>query len=305
MAITLRDFATVESRLYLKSEYGPLSTAWPVVAFTATALKNKLEREYRTGRDFIVYTGTSGQQTEDEGDRGRLLSIVDINTTRTYRTADVIPGASWDWATTHYPGQWQNAFEAVRGWDIPSRPLCSQVLGEAYSKMGRYPYRGMVLELDGDHREAILDLEIVPVEGLGLRKSDGALDIPSLLRPENQLINQEASRLAALVYSRVQLSGQVIQSTAPIRNAPIDLLLQIANLLKQSPLTCALCGGELPLKPANKLLQPSGDRKDSSSGDYGPDNYQLVHLACNLGKNSASGEQFQEWLNVIRKAVEG
>jgi hypothetical protein len=301
----IRDITTSESKLFLKSEYGPMGSGWPVVAFTATALKNKLEREYRTGRDFIIYTGTYGPQTLDEGDRGRLLSVVEINTTKTYRTADVIPPESWDWARENYPGQWENSFEALRAWDIPSRPWSSVVLGDSYSKMGKYPYRGMVLELEGTARESVLDVELVPITDLSISKPDGTIDVPALLRPENALINQEASRLAALVFSRVQLSGQVIQSKAPIRNAPVDLLLQIANLLKQTPLTCALCGGELPLKPENKLLQPSGDRKDSSKGDYGPDNYQLVHLACNLGKNSASGEQFQEWLNVIRKAVDG
>jgi hypothetical protein len=59
----------------------------------------------------------------------------------------------------------------------------------------------------------------------------------------------------------------------------------------------------MELRPANKLLQPSGDRKDSSKGDYGPENYQLVHLACNLGKNNATYEQFQEWIEIVRRAV--
>ena len=42
------------------------------------------------------------------------------------------------------------------------------------------------------------------------------------------------------------------------------------------------------IKPQNKLLKPSPDRIDSSDGDYGPKNFQLAHLACNLGKNNAT-----------------
>jgi hypothetical protein len=300
----IRDLVTNESKLFLKSEYGPLSEGWPVVAFSATALKNKIEREYRTGRDFIVYTGTGGPQTEDMNDRSRLLSIVEIDTTRTYHTADVIPQSSWDWATSKYPGQWESAFRAIRGWDIPTRPWTGDVLPNSYPKMGRRPYRGMVLELEGSDREALLDTEVVLIPDIDVFRGDGALGMPELLRSENLLLNQEANRLADLVYSRVQLSGQVVQHTAPIRTAPTDLLLQIANLLHQSPLTCGLCGGVMTLRPKNKLLQPSGDRRDSSLGDYGPNNYQLVHLACNLGKNSASEEQFQEWLEVVRVATE-
>jgi hypothetical protein len=54
----------------------------------------------------------------------------------------------------------------------------------------------------------------------------------------------------------------------------------------------------------NKLLRISGDRKDSSLGDYGPTNYQLVHLACNYAKNDATEQQFQQWLEVVRTAVD-
>ncbi len=54
----------------------------------------------------------------------------------------------------------------------------------------------------------------------------------------------------------------------------------------------------------NKLLKISGDRKDSSLGDYGPTNYQLVHNACNLAKNDANELDFDEWLRVVRASVE-
>ena len=299
----IRDLTVPESKLFLKSEYGPLSHDWPVVAFTVPALKNKLDREYQTGRDFIVYTGTSGQNTADVNDRSRLLSVAEIDRTRTYRTQDVIPRESWDWASQNYPGQWEYAFRVLRGWDIPSRPWTGEVIGASYSKMGHYPYRSTALEVEGADREALLDVELSPLDGIDFAKKGTDLEIPDLLRPENTVINQEALRLANLVWSRVELSGQVVKLTAPIRSAPTNLLLQIANLLNQTPLTCALCGGLMELRPQNKLLQPSGDRADSGKGDYGPDNYQLVHLACNLGKNNATFEQFQDWLDLVRRAV--
>lgn len=104
--------------------------------------------------------------------------------------------------------------------------------------------------------------------------------------------------------SRVTASGAIFQGKRPDREAPVDFLLQVAKLLKTTPLTCALCGGLMYLKPANKLLQPSPDRIDSKLGDYGPANFQLAHLACNLGKNNASEAQFHEWLEIAKAANE-
>jgi hypothetical protein len=75
---TLRKIAPSDSEFFLKSEYGPFSDAWPVVSFSQPALKVKLQREYRTGRDFIVYTGTSSSETRNAEHRGRLLSVVQI-----------------------------------------------------------------------------------------------------------------------------------------------------------------------------------------------------------------------------------
>jgi hypothetical protein len=60
----------------------------------------------------------------------------------------------------------------------------------------------------------------------------------------------------------------------------------------------------MPIKPANKLLQPSPDRIDSKIGDYGPENFQLVHLACNLGKNNATTAQYDEWLAIVKAATD-
>ena len=58
------------------------------------------------------------------------------------------------------------------------------------------------------------------------------------------------------------------------------------------------------LKPTNKLLQPSPDRIDSKLGDYGPANFQLAHLACNLGKNNATETQFRDWLEIAKAATD-
>jgi len=67
-----------DSRFLLKSEYGPFSDDWPVLAFSNPRLGDMLRRQFRTGVDFVLITGTMGRETSEEEHRGRLLSLVSI-----------------------------------------------------------------------------------------------------------------------------------------------------------------------------------------------------------------------------------
>jgi hypothetical protein len=298
----LRDIAQPDSRFFLKSEWGPLSDFWPVVAFSPLSLKSKIQRQYQSASDFILYTGTQGKDTADEAHRGRLLSVVRIDKTRTYDTAKVIPAASWAWAAENYPDRWPYAFKVLQGWSVVDPPRSTDLIPDAYSHIGQYPYKGNVLEIEGTDREALLDLLISPLELTNVSTTDGTLGLNDLL--QDKALNEEAVRIADLVNSRVTASGTIFQGKRPSRSAPINFILQVAELLKATPLTCALCGGLMYLRPTNKLLQPSPDRIDSKVGDYGPDNFQLVHLACNLGKNNATDSQFDEWLQIVKSVTE-
>jgi hypothetical protein len=154
-------------------------------------------------------------------------------------------------------------------------------------------------------RAAVLDLDVEQIDGIDILNLPGReLEPIDLIRPENEVLSREALRLAGLVFNRVQISGQTVQHRAPERTAPTDLHLQILGLLKRKPLRCALCGSTMEVENINKLLKISGDRKDSSLGDYGPNNYQLVHYACNLAKNNATELEFDEWLQKVRASVE-
>ncbi len=293
--LRLRSLASADTKLFLKSEYGPLSDGWPVVAFSSPALKSRLQREYRSPTDFIVYTGTGGEDTLEEEHRGRLLSIARIDKSKTFETSTVIPKESWNWANRDHPGKWTYAFKVLEGWDVVGLPF-TKTIPAAYSKMGQFPHRGMVYEVTGEEREALLEMAIAPLHLTNVSGQDETFSLNALLQQPD--LNAEANRISGLIFGRVDASGSLQLRRAPERNAPVDLLLQVACLLKERPLTCALCGGLMEIRPANRLLQPSPDRIDSGMGDYGPKNFQLAHLGCNLGKNSASVAQFAEWLRV-------
>lgn len=293
----LREFAKPDSKFFLKSVYGPVNESWPAMSFTLPHLKAYLDQHYRPGTDFILLTGTSGRDTDLEH-RGRLLSVLIIDLTKSYRTEHLVPPESWRRAQQDYPGQWEYSLGVARAWSFISPPSSSDVLPRSYPLMGQYPYRGSVKEIDPEERERIIDLEIAE-ETLPLQPAmKPALTLQALLG--NRTLNAEAVRIAGLVFHRVKASGTIQTRTAPERTAPPpgDLVLMVAELLRQEPLCCALCGGLMVLQPDNKLLQPSPDRIDSASGSYGPENFHLSHLACNLAKSDASLAQFQDWLDV-------
>jgi len=253
----VRDIAQSDSRFFLKSEYGPLSESWAAMSFSRPQLKTQLVRRYRQGIDFIVYAATGGPETHEPEHRARLLSILRIDLTRTYPTEQLIPKERWDWAQEHYPGQWERSFGVVEAWNIDDLPLASEIAPDSYPRIGKHPNQGMTLELNPEERQALLDLSISSVP---LPKRPALQDALTLdaLRKDN-LLSQEAVRIAELVFNRVDASGTVQQRTAPIRTAPSDLILRVAEMLRNVPLICGLCGGVIHVGHVNRLLRPSPD----------------------------------------------
>jgi len=53
----------------------------------------------------------------------------------------------------------------------------------------------------------------------------------------------------------------------------------------------------------NPLLKLSADRVDSTKKTYDRENVHLTHVACNLAKSSASLDEWQDFLDVLREAT--
>ena len=201
----LRDIASAESALFLKSEYGPLSDFWPAVAFSSPQVKKKIDRTYRAGLDFILYTGTTGSRTRSPEDRGKLLSLVRLDPMKLWRTEQLVPASSWQWAQEHYPRQWEYAFGVLEGWNIVERPRSSDLLPDSYAKMGRYPFRGSVVAIEPAEKQRVLDLRLEQVILPNRRPLTQSLTLDFL--PRNDDLNRDANRIADLVFNRVTASG--------------------------------------------------------------------------------------------------
>lgn len=298
--LTVADVGDAESRFFLKSEYGPISPDWPVVAFTSKHLGSKLQSDFRDDKDFIVYTGTGNDATGDLAHRSRLLSLVRIDTSEILATKDLIAQQSLHWAQQNYPGKWESCFRATEAWRIHHFPSSRDVVPLSFSQMGRHPYRGGVLEITGKDRAALLTLRLARISLTNLEPANSSAHTGAGLDEASLL--EEARRIASLIFARVTISGSTVERVAPERTAPNDLVFVIRDLLRVEPLLCYLCGGPMQVRPKNRLLQPSPDRIDSTIGHYGPKTMKLAHMACNFGKNAASVVEFEEWIRVVRQA---
>jgi hypothetical protein len=87
----LRDVVTPNGRIFLKSEWGPISDEWPAVSFSKRSVADRLRAQFNPDRDVILYVGTSGQMTERAEHRRRLLSAVKVEPSRVYNTHNSRP----------------------------------------------------------------------------------------------------------------------------------------------------------------------------------------------------------------------
>lgn len=115
-------------------------------------------------------------------------------------------------------------------------------------------------------------------------------------------VQQEAYRMAMLIFERVKRGGESGLKVNPLRSAPnlSDLNALLIQKWGEQAGRCALCGGALVAAGGNKMLQPSADRTDSSNGAYDDGNVAITHLACNLAKNKYGLDEFEDWLSILR-----
>lgn len=79
-----------------------------------------------------------------------------------------------------------------------------------------------------------------------------------------------------------------------------DLFQLFRDVWRKQGTRCNLCSGLITLGEENPLLKMSPDRIDSINKTYDADNVHLTHVGCNLAKNAASMQDWQDFLDVLR-----
>lgn len=299
----IRQLATIKSRFFLKSEWGPISESWPALSFSKRSVGDYLNDNYNPARDFIVYAGTSNRErTEIAEHRQRLLSVIVAEPGEPIPTQELVPWDSWQDALRKHNKNWPYSFGVRAAWIISEPPMAREVAPSAYRALGIRSNWGGVTEILGEEREALLDLSLEWLElpnrtvvNATAVKRDKVRDIR-----ENPSLSGALARMEALIKGRLG-PGRTVWETKPARSLPLNtnLVILLYDKLAEQNNLCALCGKLMPLDTAKKLLQVSPDRKDSKNPSYGADNLQITHLACNLAKNDGTTEDFEDWLQLV------
>jgi len=305
--VRVSDMMSSEGKIFLKSEWAPISDYWPCVSFSKASVGDRLRAEFKPGRDVLVYVGTtSAETTEDPEHRSRLLSAVVIEPNQMIPTRKIVPPQVWRQATDRWGERWPHSFAVIQAASIvgPPFPEARQVAPQAYRSFSEMANRGGVVLASGDEREAIMALSVAPVlltlgedvqQFLEIRTSvsSSLLDKP---------IRQAITAMIGGIQGRVALSEGLTLRTHPYRDAPDTgtLFAVLSRMWKAAEGRCAVCGGLLRTDGSNPMLQASPDRIDSSIRSYREDNLQIAHLACNLAKNRYGAGHLAEWLDVVR-----
>lgn len=302
---TVRDLAQPNSRFFLKSEWGPISSEWPALSFSKRSVGDYLHEEYNPSRDFIVYAGTgNANRTKEAEFRKRLLSVLITEPSQPIPTEDIVPWESWKRALTDHGKVWPLSFGVRRAWGCTDLPWAHDVTPEAYRSLGFRSNWGGVVEVLGGERDALLSLALHEVDLPNRTVVQRVSNERDRLREikDDRALNIALTRMEALIKARLG-NGRTVTRQLPARALPAgtNLFMLLDRKLQSQGGLCLLCGQTLRLDTTKKLLQCSPDRIDSSNPSYGDDNLQITHLACNLAKNDATSEEFEEWLQLVRE----
>lgn len=302
-ANTVGDIAAIDSRFFIKSEWGPVSAFWPALSFSKRSVGDLLRREYNSARDFIVYAGTSSaQRTKAEEHRRSIISILVTEPGEPVPTEKLVPWDSWQAVLAEHGMVWPYSFGVVRGWLCVDFPKADELTPEAYRALGFRSNWGSVVEVLGAERESLFQLRIKWVDLPNrevMREVAGKRSLVRTLQ-ENRPLNLAVTRMAQLIQERIGF-GRISKRTLPMRTLSphVNLVELLCSKIQDQGNLCALCRRPLNLVASNRMLQCSPDRIDSSSPSYGPENLQITHLACNLAKNDGTAEEFEEWIQLI------
>jgi hypothetical protein len=294
------DIVSTDTRLFAKSEFGPVSDRWPALSFSSRKIATDFSNTFRRDRDFVVYVGTGDpEKTEVPEHRQSLLSVASVEPRAPISTRDLVPADTWERTIRKWGVRWEWSLPIVATYDVTGFPGARQHIPLTYRSLAGLQNLGRCVPVQETEYSAVLDLDIEKVE---LRLSPRAQQV-SNLNTDDATLRQELSRLVAMIKQDVARSGLPSTGANPQRFVPndSDVFLMLMQRWNDQDGMCALCDRPIPLKPPNRLLQMSRDRTDSGNKAYEWQNTRLTHLACNLAKSDAPLADWLGYLALIRQ----
>lgn len=301
MADTLGELIAADSKLFAKSEFGPANSDWPALSFSAMKIANDFQKDFRRGKDFVIYVGTSNpKDTPGESHRQRLISVVEVEARGVVQTKDLVSPEAWKRAQEKYPGRWDYSLILSRAWEIDGFPRAHDCLPTTYAQFQNPGTRGHPIPVSKNDLEFLRPLALHPVR---LELTERAVRLLSL-NADDILLRKNLSRLTLMIQNDITQSGKVSTGANPVRHGPnySDVYALLHRCWEKQKGLCLLCGEAIPVKTDNKLLQMSRDRIDSINKGYVEGNVQLTHCGCNLAKSDATMDEWKEYIAMVKKS---
>ena len=160
----LQDLCSDESRLFVKSEFQPASDRWPALSFSSRKVASDFANEYRRGRDYVIYVGTSDPSTTERPEhRQRLMSVISVEPRTPVSTRDLVPAKVWERAVSEYGVRWEWSLPILAAYDVSGFPRAHDTIPVTYAALGTLPNLGRCVELKDDERMRLLSLDLEPV----------------------------------------------------------------------------------------------------------------------------------------------
>jgi hypothetical protein len=186
----------------------------------------------------------------------------------------------------------------VRCWTFAGFPEAKTDMALTYGRFANPTTRGRPVPVEDSDRATLLALALEPAE------------IPPFIEqrlhliPDDILLNREFTRIIDNILGSVHRAGTERSGYYPERDSSnfSDLFRLFGEIWRNHQGRCGLCNGPIVPGEENPLLKMSADRIDSSKKIYDGENAHLTHVGCNLAKSSASIEEWEDFLDVLRGA---
>jgi hypothetical protein len=288
------EIVSPDTRLFAKSEFGPVHVGWPGLSFSHRKIAIDFTTIYRQDRDFVVYVGTGDpEKTEAPEHRQRLLSIAAVEPCAPIRTREMVAAETWERVVHKWGERWEWSLPVTTTYDVTGFPRAHDIIPLTYRSLGNLPSLGRCVAVQETEYQALFDLDLDPAQDLGGRIQDAM--------HHNAALRAELTRLVNLIKHDVAVAGTPRTGLNPVRYMDAEIYLVLIERWREQRGLCALRDRPIPLKPENKLLQMSRDRTVSANKTYDWENTRLTHLACNLGKSSATVDEWHEYLSLVRQ----
>ena len=289
--VVFGDLLSAQTRVFLKSEFAPISNEWPAVSFTNEAPAKAFSGGFDPVHDFVIFAGTQTNDTSS-AHKARLMSAARL-TGSVVDSRLVIPLKNLSLFQGTNANRYIWSIQATEAWEFVDLPSARQLVGPKYKVLGLGRARQEGIQLSPSELEGLRKLRIRPILLRVVQTQD--LETES----SDESISGQLAHILAALRSRAQQGGSVVKRIAPLRICKLTMR-DLEQMWRSQDGRCNLCKGPMPNSRSNILLQVSADRLDSSNPNYDVANTQLTHLGCNLGKNAATEEDFAAWLCVIR-----